>query len=239
VKVHVFIPCLVEHVLPRIGQATLTVLERAGLTPVVPAGQTCCGQLAYKRGRPDLVKPLAARFLDLFADAAVVVCPSGSCTSMVRRYPDMFPPDDPRRAAARRLAAHTFELGQFLVERLGRTDCGASLPIRAALHESCQIRGLGAGQASRDLLAKVRGLTLVPLARPEACCGFGGAFSLDYPEIAQAITEDKVDDIAASGAEAVICAEPSCLQNIASVMAKRGLPIRALHLAEVLAGGEA
>ena len=81
--------------------------------------------------------------------------------------------------------------------------------------------------------------TLVPLARPEACCGFGGAFSLDYPEIAQAITEDKVDDIAASGAEAVICAEPSCLQNIASVMAKRGLPIRALHLAEVLAGGEA
>jgi len=240
VKVHVFIPCLVEHVLPRIGVATLQVLAVAGLEPVVPDRQTCCGQLAYKRGRPDLVRPLATRFLDLFADAAVVVCPSGSCTAMVRRYPDLFPADDPRRDRARRMAAHTFELGQFLVERLGRTDFGASLPLRATLHESCQItRGLGAGQATRDLLAKVRGLELVEMAHPQDCCGFGGAFSLSYPELSQAIVDDKVDEIVATGATAVICAEPSCLQNIASVMAKRGLPIKALHLAEVLASGGA
>lgn len=239
-KVQVFIPCLVEHVLPRIGTATLAVLSAAGLEPIVPAGQTCCGQLAYKRGRLDLVRPLATRFLDVFEAAPAVVCPSGSCTAMVRRYPELFPADDPRQARAARLAARTFELGQFLVEQRGRLDLGARFPVRAVLHESCQMtRVLGAGRATRQLLDRVRDLTLVPLGHPEACCGFGGAFSLDYPELSQAIVEDKVDDIAASGATAVICAEPSCLQNIASVIAKRGLPIRSLHLAEVLAGGAA
>jgi L-lactate dehydrogenase complex protein LldE len=237
VEVFLFIPCLVEHVAPRIGRATVRVLAAAGVVPVVPDGQTCCGQFAYKRGRPRLVAPLARRFIEIFESAPAVVCPSGSCTAMVRRYPELFPPDDPWHDRARRLADRTFELGQFLVEELARVDLGARLPLRAALHESCQMtRVLGAGGPTRELLARVRGLELVPLAEPERCCGFGGAFSLDYPELGQAIVEEKVDDIVASGAEAVIAAEPSCLLNIASVLAGRGLSIRTLHLAEVLAG---
>ena len=164
VKVHVFIPCLVEHVLPGIGQATLTVLRKAGQEPVVPAGQTCCGQFAYKRGRPDLTVPLAKRFIARFEIAAAVVCPSGSCTAMVRRYPELFAPGDPWRDRAQRLAGRTFELGQYLVDRLGITDLGARLPGRAALHESCQVtRVLGAGEATRTLLGKVAGLELAPL----------------------------------------------------------------------------
>ncbi len=232
-----FIPCLVEHVLPHVGEATTAVLVRAGVTPMLPKGQTCCGQFAYKRGRADLVRPLARRFVEIFQDAPVVVCPSGSCTAMVRRYPSLFAEDDPFREQAAQVAAKTFELGQFLVERLGLTDLGARCDLTAALHASCQTtRVLGAGSATEALLAKVAGLTLTPLARPERCCGFGGAFSIDYPEASEAIVAEKIDDIVASGAEAVITAEPSCLLNIASAMAKRDLPIRALHLAEVLAG---
>jgi len=237
VEVFLFIPCLVEHVLPEIGLATATVLDKAGFSPVVPAGQTCCGQFAYKRGRAELVTPLARHFIELFEAAPAVVCPSGSCTAMVRRYPELFAPDDPWRSRAERVAARTFELGQFLVEEHSLCDLGARVPLRAVLHESCQMtRVLGAGGPTRELLARVRGLELVPLADPERCCGFGGAFSLDYPELGQAITEAKVDDIAASGAEAVIAAEPSCLLNIGSVLAKRGLAVRTLHLAQVLAG---
>lgn len=233
-----FIPCLVEHVLPRVGEATAAVLQRAGVSPVLPTGQTCCGQFAYKRGRPDLARPLARRFIELFEDAPAIVCPSGSCTAMVRRYPTLFPADDPWRARAAAVAARTFELGQYLVDRLGRTDLGASCPVRAVLHASCQTtRVLGVADQTEALLARVEGLTLVPLARPERCCGFGGAFSIDYPEISQAILAEKVDDVIQSGAEAVITAEPSCLLNIGSALARRQLAIRPLHLAEVLAGG--
>ncbi len=239
-EVYLFIPCLVEHVLPEIGQATALVLERAGVRPVLPADQTCCGQVAYKRGRPDLVLPLARRFIEIFASAQAVVCPSASCTAMVRRYPTLFPQNDPWRDQACRLAARTFELGQFLVDELAVLDVGARFPGRAVLHESCQVtRVLRAGGATRDLLGRVRDLELLPLSRAERCCGFGGAFSLDYPEVSQAIVEAKVDDIAASGAEMVIVAEPSCLLNVGSVLARRNLPIRPLHLAQVLAGGAA
>lgn len=233
-----FIPCLVEHVLPRVGEATAEVLSRAGVRPRLPDGQTCCGQFAYKRGRPDLARPLAVRFIELFEQAPAIVCPSGSCTAMVRRYPTLFAEDDPWRGRAEEVAAKTFELGQYLVDVLDRPDVGARFPARAVLHASCQTtRVLGVGNQTELLLSRVRDLTLVPLSRPERCCGFGGAFSIDYPEISQAILADKVDDVIASGAEAVITAEPSCLLNIGSALARREIPIRPLHLAEVLAGG--
>lgn len=238
-KAFLFIPCLVEHVLPRVGEATAMVLSRAGVTPALPDGQTCCGQFAYKRGRPDLTRPLARRFVEIFEDAPVIVSPSASCTAMVRKYPTLFEAGDPWRDRAARVAARTFELGEFLVDKLGCPDLGARYVARATLHASCQTtRALGVGDATEKLLAAVEGLTLLPLAHPERCCGFGGAFSVDYPEVSQAILAKKIDDIIATGAEAVITAEPSCLLNISSALAKRAVPVKALHLAEVLAGGE-
>lgn len=234
-----FIPCLVEHVLPRVGEATALVLDRAGVRPVLPQGQTCCGQFAYKRGQTDAVRPLAERFIEIFEQARAVVCPSASCTAMVRRYPTLFPEGDPWRVRAEHVAARTFELGEFLVDRLGCPDLGARFPARAVLHGSCQAtRVLAVGDRTERLLAGVAGLTLLSLAHPERCCGFGGAFSVDYPEISQAILDQKVEDVLATGAEAVITAEPSCLLNIGAALAKRGSDVRPLHLAEVLAGGD-
>lgn len=239
-EVFLFVPCLVEHVLPRVGEATVTVLERAGADIVVPDGQTCCGQFAYKRGHPELTRPLAKRFIEIFEAASAIVSPSGSCAAMVRRYPQLFAADDPWRARAERVAGRTFELGEYLVDQLGCPDLGSRYPVRAALHASCQTtRVLGVGDRTERLLAGVIGLDLVPLAHPERCCGFGGAFSIDYPEVSQAILNKKIEDIMESGVEAVITAEPSCLLNIGSALAKRELPIRPLHLAEVLAGGAA
>ncbi len=232
-----FIPCLVAHVMPQVGEATARVLDRAGVTPRLPDGQTCCGQFAYKRGLPDAVRPLARRFVEIFEDAPAVVGPSGSCVAMVRRYPELFDADDPFRRRAARVAAKTFELGEYLVEVLGCPDLGARLPLRAALHASCQTtRVLGVGGHTERLLAGVAGLTLAPLPHPERCCGFGGGFSVDYPELSQAILDKKIEDILAADVAAVIAAEPSCLLNIGSALAKRGSAVRTLHLAEVLAG---
>ena len=232
-----FIPCLVAHVLPQVGEATARALSRAGVTPRLPSGQTCCGQFAYKRGLPDEVRPLARRFVEIFEDAPAVVGPSASCVAMVRRYPDLFAADDPFRGRAARVAQKTYELGEFLVDVLDCPELGASLPLRATLHASCQsARVLGVGSHTERLLAGVAGLELVPLPHPERCCGFGGGFSIDYPEVSQAILDKKVEDILETGAQAVITAEPSCLLNIASALAKRGAAVRPMHLAEVLAG---
>jgi len=240
VDVYLFVPCLVEHVVPQVGEATVAVLTRAGVSPRLPAGQTCCGQFAYKRGRAEAVVPLAKRFIELFAQASAVVCPSASCVAMVRRYPELFDAADPWRERAARLAARTYELGEYLVDVLGCPDLGARLPLTATLHESCQAtRVLGVGDHTKRLLAAVDGLELVPLPHPERCCGFGGGFSVEYPEVSLAILEKKIGDILESGARAVITAEPSCLLNIASALAKRGSAVRPLHLAEVLAGGAA
>jgi L-lactate dehydrogenase complex protein LldE len=236
-RVHLFIPCLVEDFFPEIGEATALTISKAGCELVYPEGQTCCGQPLYKIGQREAAAKTARRWLELFQDAECVVAPSGSCVSMVRRYSSLFEQAPALRAKAREIAARTYELSEFLVRKLGVVDLGASLNGRVAYHDSCQIgRALGLADPPRALLKAVRGLTLLELRRPEACCGFGGAFSAEFPEIASAVLEDKIADIEATTPDYLACAEVSCLMHIRGGLEKKGSTIRALHLAQILAG---
>jgi L-lactate dehydrogenase complex protein LldE len=241
-SIHLFVPCLVRDVAPEIGRATQAVLARLGLDVVCPPDQTCCGQLLAKQGRADALGPVALHFMERFSQAQYVVAPSASCVAEVRSYPDLFPSGSRERLAAKRLAAKVFELTEFIVEVLGRTDLGADLGpgqfLRAAYHASCQAeRVLGVKEPPRALLRAVRGLDLVELSRPWMCCGFGGGFSLAYPEISTAILEEKTADILQTGAEAVIGVEPSCLIHMAGYFRKQAVPVRVLHVAQALAMG--
>nr|WP_282958855.1 (Fe-S)-binding protein [Desulfolutivibrio sulfodismutans] len=233
-----FIPCLVQDAMPEAGLACLRVLRAAGVDPIAPAGQTCCGQPLFKLGHAARVKPLARRILDLFADADAVVCPSGSCTHMIRRYPELFPDDPATAAKARSLAARTYEFTQFLVDILHAADFGATLPTTAVYHDSCQMgRTLGLSAQPRLLLSHVAHLTLLEPATPDACCGFGGPFSMRFPGVSEALTHDKIQAILDTHATTVICAEPSCLQNIKGALAHNHTPLQTLHIAQVLATG--
>jgi L-lactate dehydrogenase complex protein LldE len=238
-NIQLFVPCLVEDFRPEIAEATARVLTRAGVRVRYPSGQTCCGQPLYKTGRFDESRDLARRFIDLFSGPDPVVAPSGSCVAMVRKgYQILFEDDRPMLKRARELASRTFELSEFLVRELGVKDTGAKLDGIAAYHDSCQVgRALGLKNEPRELLASVSGLTVKELSRPDACCGFGGAFSVAYPNLSSAITADKIDDIIATGADMAVTAEVSCLMNIDSALEKRGSAIRALHLAEMLDAG--
>lgn len=238
-EITLFEPCLARECAPEIGRATAIVLERVGVRPLPlePGDVVCCGQPLYKQGRLAMARRVAARFIERVAPGRPVVVPGGSCVAMIRRYPELFPDDPATRARAEDLAARTYELSEYLVEVLGVEDLSASFPFRAAFHASCQVsRALGVVEPPLRLLARVRGLTLAPLARPERCCGFGGAMSLEFPTLTEAITAEKIADIVDAGAEAVICAEPSCLANMAGYLARAGSSIRAVHLALVLAG---
>jgi L-lactate dehydrogenase complex protein LldE len=157
-----------------------------------------------------------------------------------RRYPAMFHEGTAEHEEAVKVAARTFEFSQFLVNILKVTDLGASFPHRVACHSPCHLtRGLGVRKEQQLLLRAVRGLDLVPLNESETCCGFGGIFSVVYPEVSMAMMEAKVRNIIASTAEFVVVSEPGCLINIRGGLQKMNAHLQAMHLIDILAMGGA
>jgi L-lactate dehydrogenase complex protein LldE len=239
-KVSLFIPCLVEHFLPQVGEATARVLSRAGVEILYPKGQTCCGQMQFKTGHRRDARKMARHFFEVFEGAEIIVAPSGSCVGMVRKhYPELFQDDPSWLERVTALGRKTFELTEFLVNILGTVDLGAVWPGKAVYHDSCQLsRALGVRQQPRTLLSRVRQLEVLDWERQETCCGFGGVFSLEFPDISDKMVEDKAKAAVRSGAEILITAEPSCLMNIGGYLEKQGGKIKAVHIAEVLAHGD-
>ncbi len=236
-RVALFVTCLVDQLFPQIGECTVRVLERAGCAVSFPEAQTCCGQATFNDGFQDDARRLAVRFLDVFGDAETIVAPSGSCVAMVREwYPHLFDHTPALLERARTLAGRTYELSEYLVRVLGRTDLGARFAGAVAYHPSCHgLRGLGLRDEPLRLLAAVRDLRLVDLPRADECCGFGGFFSVKFAGLSGAILATKLDAIDKSGADVVTATDASCLMHIAGGLARRNSRVRAMHLAEVLA----
>jgi L-lactate dehydrogenase complex protein LldE len=240
-KVQLFITCLGENFFSHVLKDMVTVLERLGLQVEMPEGQACCGQPLYNSGFQSQTRAPAANWLKVFAPTSgYIVAPSGSCAEFARhRYPQLFEPGTWEHAAALETAARTFEFTEFLTRVLGVTDVGASFPHRVTYHASCHIlRGLGLREEPKQLLQAVRGLEFVPLNEEETCCGFGGIFSVVYPEVSRDMMRDKVRNVMASDAEAVVVSEPGCLMNVAGGLRKAGSSIRPMHIIEVLAAQE-
>jgi len=239
--VGLFVTCLVDQLWPSIGTSTVAVLRQAGCEVVFDERQTCCGQPAFNTGYRNEARQLARRFIEIFEDGAVdaVVSPSGSCTAMVHHFAELFADDDEWRERGARLAEHTYELGSFLVKVLGVSEVGASFAGRVTWHDACHaLRDLGIRDEPRSLIRGVRGAELVDLPSSESCCGFGGTFSVKYPEISLAIVDQKIDAIEAANVRAVVSADASCLMQIGGRLSRRGLSVQVMHLAELLASRE-
>lgn len=237
--VQLFITCLIDTLQPQIGEAVVKVLERAGVWVEFAPEQTCCGQPAFNAGLWSQARPVAEHTIRVFEAApGPVVIPSGSCTAMIRHgYAEIFA-DDPawsRRAAS--LAARSYEFSEFLVDVLGITDLGASYQGKLTYHASCHLlRGIQVEQQPRLLLSQVRGAELVELPEREVCCGFGGVFSVEHPEVSAAMLGRKIDQITASQSPVVVVADTGCLLHIQGGLKRKGKGQRVVHLAEVLAG---
>jgi L-lactate dehydrogenase complex protein LldE len=242
VRAAFLVTCLVDLCAPEVGLAVMRLLRRHGVEVDVPAGQTCCGLPLFNSGYRDQAAAVARHTIPRFAAAEHVVVPSGSCAWMVKaEYPHLFPDDPAMAAAARALAARTRELSQFLVGVLGVTGGGVPPPgiRRVTYHDSCHLlRGLGEARAPRALLAGA-GVDLVELPGADECCGFGGSFSVRLPDVSGGILRRKLDQVRATGADAVVACDAGCLLQMAGGARKAGDRLRVLHLAEVLAGGEA
>jgi L-lactate dehydrogenase complex protein LldE len=182
---------------------------------------------------------MARNFLRAFADHETIVAPSGACVAMVRvNYPTLFA-GEAEEQAARAVGPRVHEFSSFLVDVLGVTDLGARLETTVTCHDSCHpLRELGVRDQPRALLANVAGLRLVEMEHSETCCGFGGVFAAKYPELSTAMADEKLDHAAATGAQYVVGVEASCLMHLQGRIARRGLPLAVLHLAELLARGK-
>lgn len=236
--VSLFIQCLVDTMFPQVGEAMVAVFDRLGVPLAYPAGQTCCGQPAWNSGYRREATAAARHFIEVFEGAEAIVCPSGSCVHMVRHhYPELFADEPAMAAKARAVAANTFEFTQYLVDVLGVTDTKARFSGTVTYHDSCHLsRGLGIAAQPRTLLDHVCGLKLIEMRDSDTCCGFGGTFSVNYPEISTAMVDEKIENILATGADAVVGCDISCLMNIDGRLSRRGEKVKVLHIAEILAG---
>jgi len=237
-RVSLFVTCLVDQLWPEVGVATVRLLRQAGCEVDFDASQTCCGQPAFNSGYRPEATDLAKRTIELYQDVDAVVMPSGSCAAMVHHYAELFAPDDPWHARARELDEKTSELATFLVRRLGKTDFGARFEGRVAWHDACHgLRDLGIKAEPRALIAEVEGAELVATAGDESCCGFGGTFSVKYPDISVAMLDQKIQHLEAADVRAVVAGDVSCLTQIAGRLERFKTGIRAMHLAELLTAG--
>jgi L-lactate dehydrogenase complex protein LldE len=248
-KVGLFIPCYIEQVYPGVGLATVEVLERYGVEVDYPEAQTCCGQPMMNAGCGDDARPLAERFLRIFGGYDHVVCPSGSCVSMVRAHYRGLLAEGASPAkleAITRLTRSTRELCEFLVDVLKVERATGSFPHKVGLHQSChglrELR-LGSGTERRipafskvgALLAGLTGIELVELARPDECCGFGGTFAVSEEAVSCSMGKDRIADHERGGAEIMTAVDMSCLMHLEGLVRRDRRPLRIMHVAELLA----
>ncbi len=238
-RVALFVTCLVDLYRPTVGFAAIRLLEGAGCQVEVPEVQTCCGQPAYNSGDRQSAKDLARQVIDAFLPFDHVVAPSGSCAGMIaHHYPALFGDEDPHyRGRAEALAAKTHELVSFLTDVLGVERVEARYDGVATYHDSCSgLRELGVRAQPRKLLGTVQGLTIKEMADRDVCCGFGGTFSVKYPDITTRMVAEKAKDVQSTGADTLLAGDMGCLLNITGRLKREGAPVRVRHVAEVLAG---
>ena len=235
--VQLFVTCIIDTLYPETGEAVVRLLQKAGVKVSFPPGQTCCGQPAFNAGLRQQARKMAIQTICAFEPySGPVVVPSGSCAAMIRHsYAELFTGDPKWLPRALSLAERTYEFSEFLVDVLGVTDLGADFNGRMTYHSSCHLlRGLGVDRQPRTLLAEVRNSELVELPDTGDCCGFGGVFSIEHPEISTAMLDRKIANLEASGASIVVACDAGCVTNINGGLHRRHKPQRAVHIADIL-----
>ena len=238
-QVGLFITCLTDTFYPRVGAAVVAVVRHFGCTVRFPTKQTCCGQPAYNNGLKGDARVLVERLANIFEPDEHVVCPSASCAAMIKLHgPELFEPGSDSRRKVDALAAKLFDFNSFIFDVLG-ADLDPLSTLRpgqrATLHYPCHCRGLITASTATDRARAMLGEAFAPLERFDQCCGFGGAFAMEFAEISDAMLEDKLACLEQTGADLLICDEAGCRMNIEGGLHRRGRPVRVAHTAELIA----
>ncbi len=241
ITVGLFIPCYINQLYPQVGKATLELLEKLNVNVVYPLGQTCCGQPMSNSGAEQDSEATSHNFVNNFSEFEYIVAPSGSCTHHVKDHYDIIPQTED----VVHVRQNIYELCDFILNVLKIKDVGAKFPYKVGVHKSCAgLRGLRLGSSSElvekpysiieDLLKEVEGVELMPIKRPDECCGFGGTFSVVEEAISVKMGKDKIKDHLDSGVEVITATDTSCLMHLEGLINRNKQPIKVMHIAEIL-----
>jgi len=237
-KIGLFIPCLVDQFFPETGIALVKLLKKAGVNFEYPFEQTCCGQPAYNTGYQKECIPIAKKFIDLFIRYDYIVAPSGSCLSMVKIHYPKLEFDSEYKKLSLELSNKVFEFSDFFVNVLKFTDFDSKFKGKVTYHDACHLlRELNIKDEPRILMKNVKGLELIESENHDKCCGFGGTFSVKFPDLSDSMGCDKADGIIKTGVDFVVANDNSCLMQIHDALQKKNSKIKTIHLAELLAEG--
>jgi L-lactate dehydrogenase complex protein LldE len=223
--VQLFATCLGDLSFPQAVADAESLLRGAGFEVEFPGRQVCCGQPAFNSGHRAAARRVARSFVKAFSRSAPIVVPSGSCATMASHYLPELVGVEPYEV---------WELSAFLAQA-GYRPLPRNEGRRIAYHDSCHmLRELHIADEPRRLLA-ASGAELIPFARPDLCCGFGGTFSVRQPEVSLAMADDKLAGAADAGV--LVTADPGCLMHLRGRAERTGVPLGVVHLATALARG--
>ncbi len=234
-SVNLFIPCLIDQVYPEMGVAVVRVLERLGYRVHYDPQQTCCGQPAFNAGHWREARCVAEQFLDVFSEAEIIVCPSGSCTAMVRTFYRQLFPSPPQAEQAERLQGRILELSEFLSQPEPLQKISGRFTGTVGFHHSCHsYRELKLQDEWRRVMERIQGYRWVQPSGEPVCCGFGGVFSVKFAAISAGMAKTRLEQFAEAGAETVVSNDPGCIMQLRQEAAEKGFDMRILHLSEFL-----
>lgn len=236
--IELFIPCFIDQLYPKTALNTVKILEKAGCKVKYNAQQTCCGQPAFNAGFWEEAKVVGTKFLNDFSEENYIVSPSASCTGMVKNYYNDLFTNTVTHNKCRAIQSNIHELSDFLINVIEKDYFGAELEGRAVYHDSCSaLRECKIREEPRRLLAKVHGLDLVEMIDTDMCCGFGGTFAVKFEGISSAMAEQKIQNAMDMGASYIISTDASCLLQLQGYIDQHNIPIKTMHLADVLTNG--
>jgi L-lactate dehydrogenase complex protein LldE len=237
-KVQLFIPCFVDQLYPQTAFNMVKVLEKACCDVTYNTNQTCCGQPAFNAGFWDESRDVCTKFIKDFEGADYIVAPSASCVGFIRNYYSKLFENSSQHNAVKDLGSRTYEFTEFLTDVLKIENYGAELNAKATYHDSCAaLRECKIKTGPRTLLSYVKGLQLVEMNDVETCCGFGGTFAVKFEAISTGMADQKLTNALATGAEYIISTDLSCLMQLDGFIKNKNLPLKTMHIADVLANG--
>jgi len=236
--VDIFIPCFIDQIYPETGMNMVKILEKLGVDVHYNGNQTCCGQMAFNSGFWDEAKAMGEKFIQDFSNDRPIISPSASCSGMIKNYYPWLFHNTALHYEYKQLKKNMVEFTDFLVNKLKMEDTGAEFNHVVTYHDSCAaLREYGIKEEPRKLLSNVKGLTLVEMKNNEVCCGFGGTFSVKFEPISTAMAEQKVKNALETGAEYIVATDSSCLMHQQAYIDQHKLPIKTIHIIDVLASG--
>lgn len=234
-QVQLMATCLCDAFYDGVAKATVEVLEHLGCEIEFPEDQTCCGQPAFNAGDWPASRHVVRHACQVFAGDKPIVVPSGSCAAMMFHGAPLEFEKESDLATIEATGHRTWELADYIVNGLGVKQWPGKFPHRVAFHTSCHSRGTLSGEAALSLLRSLGGCEVLPFGEPEQCCGFGGAFSVTFPNISASMGRLKIDHVIKEQPEILVSADMGCLMHLGGLVNREDRPLKIMHLAEVLA----